>query len=212
MVAMNKGWARDRKGFNEAFRAFAAFWQMHQDAVLFMHSEKFGGGGVGFDLTKLAINAGIPDHAIVWADQYAYRLGVPPRWVAEMYQASDVLLAPSRGEGFGIPVIEAQACGIPCIVSNFSSQPELVADGWLVDGEPYMDFAQSAYWWKPSLAAVIDCLREAYDARTVEPSTKARAHALDYDCDRVWAEHWRPVMKELEQRVPTVAPIKATPA
>lgn len=211
MNAANKGREIDRKSFFESFAGFAALRQRHSDAVLFLHTEKLGLGG-GVNLVTLAQQVGIPEDAIYFVDQYAYRLGHPQSWLAELYQASDVLLAPSRGEGFGIPVIEAQSCGTPCIVSNFTSQPELVADGWLVDGEPYMDYAQSSYLWKPAVAAVIDCLSEAYDARTAVPSAKAREHALAYDCDRVWAEHWRPALKQLEARLPTLEPIKATAA
>ena len=88
MVAMNKGWARDRKGFNEAFRAFGQFWKQHPEAILYLHAEKFG-GAEGINLVELLQHASVPDHAVRWVDQYAYRLGTPPEVMAAMYSAFD---------------------------------------------------------------------------------------------------------------------------
>ncbi len=60
------------------------------------------------------------DDALVW-------LGYLPdaRLVAE-YQAADLFVLPSRYEGFGLPVLEAMACGAPVICSNKASLPEIV--------------------------------------------------------------------------------------
>jgi len=49
--------------------------------------------------------------------------------IPEILTASDALLLPSRVEGFGYVLVEAMAAGIPCIASNVSSIPEIVADG-----------------------------------------------------------------------------------
>lgn len=46
----------------------------------------------------------------------------------QLYNAADVLLAPSLYEGFGLTVIEAMACGLPVITSNVSSLPEVVGN------------------------------------------------------------------------------------
>jgi glycosyltransferase involved in cell wall biosynthesis len=45
-----------------------------------------------------------------------------------LYNAADVLVAPSLYEGFGITLLEAMACGTPAITSNASAMPEVVGD------------------------------------------------------------------------------------
>ena len=51
-----------------------------------------------------------------------------------MYNLADCYLYPSIYEGFGLPILEAQACGCPVITSNVSSCPEVAGDGaYLVD-------------------------------------------------------------------------------
>lgn len=46
----------------------------------------------------------------------------------QLYNAADVLLAPSLYEGFGLTVLEAMACGLPAIASQVSSLPEVVGN------------------------------------------------------------------------------------
>ena len=45
-----------------------------------------------------------------------------------VYNLSEVFLFPSLREGFGIPIIEAMACGVPVITSNSSSMPEVAGE------------------------------------------------------------------------------------
>jgi glycosyltransferase involved in cell wall biosynthesis len=45
--------------------------------------------------------------------------------LAELYNAADCFAFPSFAEGFGLPVLEAQACGCPVVSSNQASLPEI---------------------------------------------------------------------------------------
>ncbi len=63
-----------------------------------------------------------------------------------LYSGADVFVFPSLAEGFGIPVIEAMACGTPVIAANCTSLPEIVADaGLLVDPLNSEDLAESIH-------------------------------------------------------------------
>jgi glycosyltransferase involved in cell wall biosynthesis len=47
----------------------------------------------------------------------------------KIYNLADLLLFPSLYEGFGLPILEAQACGCPVLTSNVTSCPEVAGDG-----------------------------------------------------------------------------------
>jgi glycosyltransferase involved in cell wall biosynthesis len=53
---------------------------------------------------------------------------IPYEDLPGMYSAADLYVYPSLYEGFGLPVVEAMACGCPVIASNVSSLPEVVGD------------------------------------------------------------------------------------
>lgn len=59
---------------------------------------------------------------------------VPENYLPALYNAADVFVYPSIYEGFGLPPLEAMACGTPVITSNTSSLPEVVGNaGIMVD-------------------------------------------------------------------------------
>ncbi len=56
---------------------------------------------------------------------------IPSAELPDWYRAAEVFLYPSLYEGFGLPPLEAMACGTPVITSNTSSLPEVVGDAAL---------------------------------------------------------------------------------
>ena len=57
---------------------------------------------------------------------------VPDEDLPKLYNAADLFVYPSLYEGFGLPPLEAMACGTPVITSNTSSLPEVVGDAGIL--------------------------------------------------------------------------------
>lgn len=69
---------------------------------------------------------------------------VPDEDLARLYNAAHCLTLPSHYEGFGLPPLEAMACGTPVVVANRSSLPEVVGDaGLLIDPDSPEDLASA---------------------------------------------------------------------
>lgn len=209
MVAANKG-TPSRKGFGEAFQAFAAFHRKHPDTVLYLHTEAMG-VVEGVNLIRLAAACGIPESAIVPMHQYhGFILGMPAEHMPYVYSAIDVLLNPSNGEGFGIPIIEAQACGTPVIVTDWTAMRELAGPGWKVDGQKWWTSQES--WGKVASVEKLTAALTSAHKKAAGLRDECVAFAARYDADRVFAEHWRPIIRELEDRVHGPGPVAPAPA
>jgi glycosyltransferase involved in cell wall biosynthesis len=181
-----------RKAWAENLLAFSIFAENKPDAKLYIHTERFGNhGGLALDVLLKAV--GLQKHQYRFVNQHAMHNGIPNEAMAAIYTATDVLLASTLGEGFGLTLLEAQACGTVAIANNFSAQPELLGDGWLTKGQPYWDGAQMAWFNTPNIPSIVDSLEQAY-ARGRGRSDKARAHAIKYDADTVWDQYWVPAL------------------
>ena len=212
MVAANKG-APSRKALFQHIEAFASFKRKHPDAALYLHTTKGEQGEMGgVNLIEFIAYQGLthttlgrPDtdtNADVWfCDQYINMLGFPPLYMQHVYSAMDVHALVSMGEGFGIPTLEAQACGTPVIVSGWTASEELCFSGELVDKKnayPYWT-PLAAYQYLPNVGAIASAFERAY--QKPGSSEKARKGALAYDADLVVEKYWTPVLNEIEQDV-----------
>lgn len=78
-----------------------------------------------------------------FVDQIHFTGYFPEEEMPLLYKSASVLLFPSFYEGFGLPVLEAFACGLPVIVSSVGSLPEVAGDAALyVDPNDHNDIAR----------------------------------------------------------------------
>ena len=84
----------------------------------------------------------------------------------EAYCGADVLVLPSRHEGFGLPTVEAMWFDLPVIVSNSGALPEVVGDGALVfKTDDYADLAEKIIMLHENLEIRNRILRAAQNVR-----------------------------------------------
>jgi len=112
-----------RKGQYEMFEGLKQLWDTGRKFSVVMMTNINGQQSGGYDLYRLADYVGLPRHVLRFpTNAFAFSEEEMATW----YNAFDVMLLLSRGEGFGIPILEAQACGTPVIGQDFSAMTELI--------------------------------------------------------------------------------------
>lgn len=205
-VAVNRGGIPSRKAWPQNLEAFALFAKDKPLARYLLHTDiATDGFEGGINLAALAAQLGISDK-VMFCDQTMYRRGgFPTDYLQKLYASIDVLNAVSLGEGFGIPQLEAQACGCPIIASNFAAARDLCWGGWHVDeGIRFYD-SQGAWTFIPDPKAIAEAMEAAYDSTrgaghavsAADLREKALSGAAPYQIDRVVAQHWAPLLQEI---------------
>ena len=120
--------------------------------------------------------------------------GVPLEETVHFYRAADVFVYPSLNETFGLPILEAMACGCPVVTSDISAMPETAGGAAvLADPKDPASIARaiveaagpgrdrlrelglkraSQFTWAATAAATLDVYREAAERRTASADEK----------------------------------------
>jgi glycosyltransferase involved in cell wall biosynthesis len=199
-VAANKGWP-SRKNIDKMVKAWSKFVQDHPDAILYMHTQPTG-QYASVDLVQMTRFYGIPEKNIRFPDLYRFtRNEYTPQILNDLYNAADVFVLPSAGEGFGVPALEAQSAGCPVIVSDFTAQAELCGAGWKIEIDAFDDLSYTVYESEQALnlrpSKIVEALENAFKAKGDQALREmARKWAMQYDAKIVWGEYMLPALKK----------------
>jgi glycosyltransferase involved in cell wall biosynthesis len=123
----NRSW-ETRYGVDVLARAFVKVAQEREDVRLIL----LGGGSQGAGIRRILQNGGVEEYVTFGGQISQTDL---PRW----YHMADLYISPSHVDGSSVSLMEALACGLPCLVSDIPANKEWVFEnenGWLFrDGD-----------------------------------------------------------------------------
>jgi len=192
VVGANKG-SPARKSFSSTIEAFSRFYKRHPEAILYFHAAADTPDGVNL-IHVLKLND-VPDECVRFVDPYKYIVGLPETYMRNAYCMMDVLSNPSRGEGFGIPIVEAQACGTPVVVTNVTSMPELCFSGQVVNGTLFLT-DQEQYQMVPHSDEIEEAFENIFAGDRLEYEFNAKNGAKNYELDHVYDTYMEPALKK----------------
>jgi glycosyltransferase involved in cell wall biosynthesis len=128
--------------------------------------------------------------------------------LAALMNCFDVHLLCSKREGFGMPILETQACGVPNICHDFSSMTELVqGHGWLCkslgSGLNLETTPINAETATPDVYDIAKCIEDAYfhPDKIRKYSEVSREFALPFDWEKIVKDHWVPILNKLATKI-----------
>lgn len=119
---LSLGTLEPRKNVSVLVEACDILWRRRSDAPDLVLA-----GGAGWKTSALSDR--------IAASPFRDRIHLPgyatPKTARDLYQAAEVFVYPSLSEGFGLPVLEAMACGVPVVASTAEALAEVAGDAAL---------------------------------------------------------------------------------
>lgn len=178
-----------RKNFPVALQGFAKFSRGKPDTLLLANTEinPAEDAAPGFNLADVALETGLTN--IVFETRNHGPLStIDDEHLRLLYSAATVLLAPSMGEGFGLPFLEAMAAGVVPIAPDGFSASELLGEGRgiLIPVAATVRASRGGDFCIVSVDAVAEALEQAYgEWKAGELPARTRA-GLDFALSRPW--------------------------
>jgi glycosyltransferase involved in cell wall biosynthesis len=154
-----------RKDYPATWKALVPFMHRHANVRVHLHCQ---GSGLehGLDImSMLSRDEKTKDRFSLPRDLNTFH-GWPEEDLVGLYNAADVFISTSRGEGFGLTIAEALACGVPVIAQNVSAIPEVVGSGGiLIDPVREVTVPSGKDQWLADIPAFTEALERLYPSR-----------------------------------------------
>jgi len=183
---------QERKHWNTVFEAMALMrpttaglpkiW-CHTDTVA-----PVPGRGI-WNLQALAYEYGLMDRVILETAQLS------DREMALRYSACDATVLISGGEGFGFPIVESLACGVPCVTGQYAAGGELASHGVAPIGYRIetQHNVRRAYYSAPAVAEALEIATDAVRSGEFEKewAVEQVQHLAGHRIGKLWQKYFR---------------------
>jgi glycosyltransferase involved in cell wall biosynthesis len=156
----------ERKSPETLLRAFASEFKESEDVVLLLSIfNRDPEVNVEAEVARLELPSSAPIVLMVNPEFAGYQMG-------SLYRSADCFVLPTRGEGWGMPVLEAMACGLPTIATNWSGPADFLHAGIgyplesrsLVKAEARCPYYEGFEWADPDPDHLRALMREVFEA------------------------------------------------
>jgi glycosyltransferase involved in cell wall biosynthesis len=170
----------ERKGSELLLRAFAEEFGTSDDVVLMLSIyNRDPGVDVYEEVAKLGLPKGAPIVILLNPEFAPYQMG-------SLYRSADCFVLPTRGEGWGMPILEAMACGLATIATDWSGPADFLHDGvgyplkvkGLIEAKAKCPYYAGFDWADPDSDHLRFLMRYVYE-HPEEAEAKGRAAAAE---------------------------------
>lgn len=136
-IVLNLNRNQVRKRIDTLLYVFAKWLERypHENAYLHYHGAVHD---LGIDVEQYAQYLGIDNRLILTAKNIDPGVGIPREKMRYLYAAADVFFSTSAVEGWHLPTHEAMACGLPCILGDYSALSEWPSESKTVESVMYV--------------------------------------------------------------------------
>jgi glycosyltransferase involved in cell wall biosynthesis len=189
-----------RKDFPATWKALVPVMRRYSDIQVHFHCEPSAAHS-GVDLPVLYTREPtLAKDRFFGPDLHNSFQGWPVADLNALYNAADIFVTTSRGEGFGLTIAEALACGVPVIAQNVSAIPEVVGPGGiLIEPERLITVPSGEDMWLPDIASFSQAIERLYRSAGArrdlgEAGTEHVRKSFNWDTA---AAHFNDLIKEL---------------
>ena len=158
----------ERKAPETLLRAYHQAFSRQDDVLLLLKIINMDSGlNVQEEINKLGLPTDGPPVAIL------YNQELPTHQMGSLYRSADCFVTSTRGEGWGMPIIEAMACGLPVIATDWSAQTDFLTSkvGYplqvkkMIPAVAKCPYYEGFHWPEPDEDHLIHLLRHVYKNR-----------------------------------------------
>lgn len=180
----------ERKAPEILLRAFNDEFSAKDEAVLLLKVLNFDPAvNVAAEIEKIGLNSNRAPIIIM------LNKSIPDYQMGSLYRSADCFVLPTRGEGWGMPMLEAMACGLPTISTNWSAQTEFMDPEIcyplqvreLIPAKAKCPYYEGFQWAEPDIDHLRQLMRHVYEDRA-EAKEKGLQAARTVAAKWTWAE------------------------